>query len=205
MLGYKPDISNLRVFGCPAAVLIQTHLPKLASKINKCLYIGPNQEGEGDRFYNLSTRKIIISRNATFFENVAHPTTNFTGVRVNAGLLPATPADTSTAVVPAGASSAHSASAPVGASAPIVDNRYPLRQRKGTDCFNPSFYNKIMAKAFATATEPQNHNQAINSPDAAFWLAAEKEEINNLLSNKTWDLVELPPNRKAIGVCGFIK
>ena len=56
-----------------------------------------------------------------------------------------------------------------------------------------------MAKAFAAAAEPQNHNQAIKSPNTAQWLAAEKEEINNLLSNKTWDLVELPPNRKAIG------
>ena len=61
MSGHKPDISNLRVFGCPAAVLIQTQLPKLASKINKCLYIGPNHEGESNRFYNLSIRKIIVS------------------------------------------------------------------------------------------------------------------------------------------------
>ena len=61
MLGHKPDISNLHVFGCPATVLIQTQLPKLTSKINKCFYIGLNQEGEGDRFYNLSTHKIIVS------------------------------------------------------------------------------------------------------------------------------------------------
>jgi len=139
---------------------------------------------------------------------MAHPTTNFTGVHVNAGLLPApmaTPADTSTAVVPAGALSAHSASALVGVFTPIVENRYPLQQCKGMDCFDPSFYNKIMTKAFAAAIKPQNHNQAINSPDAAFWLAAEKEEINNLLSNKTWDLVELPPNRKAISMCWVYK
>ena len=98
MSGHKPDISNLHVFRCPAAVLIQTQLLKLASKINKCLYIGLNQEGEGDRFYNLSTRKIIVSWNATFFENVAHPINNFiTGT--NAGLLPAPSAPvTSTAV-----------------------------------------------------------------------------------------------------------
>ena len=36
-------------------------------------------------------------------------------------------------------------------------------------------------------------------------MAAEKEEINNLLSNKTWDLVELPPNCKVIGVCWVYK
>ena len=85
MSGHKPDISNLRVFRCPAAVLIQTQLLKLASKINKCFYIGLNHEGKDDRFYNLSTRKIIVSRNAMFFENVARPTNNFiTGC--NAGL-----------------------------------------------------------------------------------------------------------------------
>ena len=176
-------------------MLIQTQLLKLTSKINKCIYIGLNQEGEDDRFYNLSTRKIIVSRNATFFENVAHPTINFiTGVRVNTRLLPAPTAapETSTAIVPTVCRSAPSVSA--GASTPPTDNRYPLRQHKVTDCFDLIFYNKIMAKAFAVAAEPQNHNQAISSPDAAFWLAAEKEEINNLLSNKTWDLVELPPN-----------
>ena len=136
--------------------------------------------------------------------SLAHPTNNFI-IGTNAGLLPAPSAPvTSTVIVPAGPS-APSAPSSVDAFASTPTHRYPLRQRKVTDHFDPAAHNKIMAKAFAAAAEPQNHNQAIKSPDAAHWLAAEKEEINNLLSNKTWDLVELPPNCKVIGVCWVYK
>ena len=106
-----------------------------------------------------------------------------------------TAAATGTAMVPASAPSAS-----VGGEPPTQQNRYPLRTRKGMDCFDPLYYDRIMAKAFAAAIEPKTHEQAIKSPNSALWLVAEKEEIDNLLSNKTWDLVDLPPGRKAIGV-----
>ena len=36
-------------------------------------------------------------------------------------------------------------------------------------------------------------------PDTIFWKEAVKDEINSLLSNKTWKLVDLPQSCKTIG------
>jgi Reverse transcriptase (RNA-dependent DNA polymerase)/gag-polypeptide of LTR copia-type/GAG-pre-integrase domain/Integrase core domain len=47
--------------------------------------------------------------------------------------------------------------------------------------------------------EPNTYNQAMKSPDAELWRKAAEEEINSLNANGTWDIVPLPPDRKAIG------
>ena len=36
-------------------------------------------------------------------------------------------------------------------------------------------------------------------PDANEWISAATDEITALQNNNTWELVELPPGRKAIG------
>lgn len=46
--------------------------------------------------------------------------------------------------------------------------------------------------------EPQNYQEAISSPQASEWIAAMQDEFNSLLKNKTWELCDLPPDRKAI-------
>lgn len=46
--------------------------------------------------------------------------------------------------------------------------------------------------------EPQTHNQAMQSPQKEEWHAAMTTEYNSLIKNNTWNLVELPKDRKAI-------
>jgi hypothetical protein len=41
--------------------------------------------------------------------------------------------------------------------------------------------------------------EALASPDAIFWKEAVNDEMDSLISNKTWKLVELPPGCKTIG------
>jgi hypothetical protein len=43
--------------------------------------------------------------------------------------------------------------------------------------------------------EPSNFNQAISSPDKDKWLKAMNIELDELIKQRTWDLVDLPPNR----------
>lgn len=52
--------------------------------------------------------------------------------------------------------------------------------------------------AVADSNEPTTVREAIHSPEAAKWSAAMIEEYNALIENGTWELTELPPNRKAI-------
>jgi hypothetical protein len=46
---------------------------------------------------------------------------------------------------------------------------------------------------------PCNHAEAMSSPQSALWKQAEQEEIESLLANGTWDLVQQPAGRVPIG------
>jgi hypothetical protein len=67
--GLKPDIDNLKVWGCKAHVLIPKPLrDKLCSKTWECRFIGYVENGSGYRFYH-SEKGLIESRDAVFLEN----------------------------------------------------------------------------------------------------------------------------------------
>jgi hypothetical protein len=69
MFGIKPDISNLRVFGCTAYVHVKKDQRRgLESHTQKCVFIGYPAEYKAWIFYNPTTRKHIISKDAEFDE-----------------------------------------------------------------------------------------------------------------------------------------
>lgn len=47
--------------------------------------------------------------------------------------------------------------------------------------------------------EPGTYREAVASPNAAKWTEAMEVEMNSILENDTWELVDLPPGRRAIG------
>ena len=49
------------------------------------------------------------------------------------------------------------------------------------------------------AEEPQNINEALNGQYADQWKEAAQNEFNSLIANGTWDLVDLPENKKLVG------
>ena len=51
----------------------------------------------------------------------------------------------------------------------------------------------------ATINEPANIQEAFNSEYSKEWQEATDSEYKSLLENETWELVDLPENRKAIG------
>jgi hypothetical protein len=70
--GKKSDVSHLRMFSCIAYV----HVPdekrsKLDPKAKKCIFIGYSLEQKGYRCFNLSTRKLQVSRDCVFDEMVS--------------------------------------------------------------------------------------------------------------------------------------
>jgi hypothetical protein len=46
--------------------------------------------------------------------------------------------------------------------------------------------------------EPEGYRQAMESLDSEKWQEAMESEMQSLLKNQTWDLVELPPGRKVV-------
>jgi len=54
------------------------------------------------------------------------------------------------------------------------------------------------AKLDSVPTVPKGVHEALNRPDKDKWHAAFTEELNNLTSSGTWELVPVPPGKKAL-------
>ena len=59
--------------------------------------------------------------------------------------------------------------------------------------FGPNYY------VFNIEKNPQNLKETLISPDAIFWKQTVNDEMESLISNKTWKLVDLPLGCKTIG------
>ena len=71
--GQKPDLSNLRVFGCVSYSHIPNELrKKLDPKANKCVFMGYPEGTKGYKLYNLNTKRFSVSRSVLFCEEEFH-------------------------------------------------------------------------------------------------------------------------------------
>ena len=52
--------------------------------------------------------------------------------------------------------------------------------------------------SFLTEDEPQTYKEAMSSPEAPLWKEAINSEVESILHNHTWELVDLPPGNKII-------
>ena len=69
----KPDVSNLRVFGCICQVFIPDELrKKLEPKSYKAIFVGYPDDTKGYKVYNISSGKYSRSNNVWFSEGVFH-------------------------------------------------------------------------------------------------------------------------------------
>ncbi|CAM8878136.1 unnamed protein product [Rhodiola kirilowii] len=64
--------------------------------------------------------------------------------------------------------------------------------------------NNVVAFAFNTAAEmsdnePTSYQQAISSVDKELWIQAMNEEMDSILKNENWDLVDKPKGQKLVG------
>ena len=47
--------------------------------------------------------------------------------------------------------------------------------------------------------DPNTYSETMASRDAAFWRVVVNDEMDSMLSNNTWVLVDLPPSSNTIG------
>ncbi|MCI48733.1 gag-pol polyprotein, partial [Trifolium medium] len=52
---------------------------------------------------------------------------------------------------------------------------------------------------FIVDGDPLTYSEAISSPDGPFWKEAINNEIHSIVSNHTWEIVDLPQGAKPIG------
>jgi hypothetical protein len=201
--GKKVNLSFLKVFGCVSYVHIDANArSKLEAKSNKCFFIGYGDEEYGYRFWDAQNQKVVRSRNVIFNEQVLYkdhdrteqvasvPETEKEKVVVDLGELSEGSVLESTQeeeeeVIP---------QVEVEQSTPTAAVRKSSRVSKPTQRFSPSL-NYIL---LTDAGEPEYYEEALQSESSIKWELAMKDEMNSLLTNKTWELSELPDGKKAL-------
>ena len=179
--GMKPSYKYLRVWGCLAKVAVPP--PKkvrIGPKTIDCIFIGYAHNSAAYRFLvyesnipDIHQNKIMESRNASFFEDV----------------------------FPYGFKEKPSSSKRV------LETIHESSQDKDTDgeveprsskrartekSFGPDFLTYMLEG------EAQTYKEAVNSTESLMWKEAIKSEIDSILHNHTWELVDLPSGCKPL-------
>ncbi|KAD5507540.1 hypothetical protein E3N88_15243 [Mikania micrantha] len=181
-MGRKPSYKYLKVWGCLAKVVVPPpKVQRIGPKTVDCVFIGYAHHSSAYRFLvydsknpEIQKNTIMESRNASFFEEV------FPCLKKE---LP-------------------SSSTPVDEivhdedqeqlEAKEVEPRRSKRQRIEKS-FGPDFL------TYMVEGESQTHRDAVTSSEGPQWKEAIKNEIDSILQNHTWELVDLPPGCKPLG------
>lgn len=210
--GQQPDVSMLRVFGCPAFVRVPAHQRnKLQPTAVKGIFVG--YEPGLTAYRVLVNNKMLASRDVIFDEqpSIPDPDDEMPAMESECdsdteddamppALSPAPPG--SPAAAPAGHPSPAAAPTatppdPALPKAAATTPRYPRRERQFPDFFKPALASSI-AFAAGFIPEPSTFSEAMHSEHAEQWQRAADEEMESLMTNNTWELVDLPPGCKAI-------
>ena len=177
--GRLPSYKMIKVWGCLAKVLIP--LPKrtkLGPKTIDCIFIGFAHASAAYRFlvyksevHDIHVNTILESIDAEFFEHIFPYKENKT-------------------------SSSNKRIRDEPSTSKVQEQN--LEPRRGSRIkipknFGPDFI------SFITIGEPQTYKESVASPEAPLWKEAINSEVESILQNHTWELVDLPPGNKLIG------
>ena len=71
--GKKPEVSHLRIFGCPVYIhILKEKRAKLDPSGKKGIFVGYSESSKAYRIYFLGFKKIDISRDVTFDEDLSY-------------------------------------------------------------------------------------------------------------------------------------
>ena len=198
----KPNLSYLKVWGCRAIVrLPEPKIKKLGQKAVECIFLGYAENSKGYRFLVtepnefIEINTVIESRNAVFYENrftsISRTINNKTIVE-----LPLGP---------------HVNKRDDESESSMLRRSKRVRIEKS---FGPDFiiylvegtrdsHSRQIVVTPSIESDPLTFGDAMKSQDVAFWKEAINDEMDSIIGNKTWKLVDLPPGSNPIG-CKWI-
>ena len=204
----KPDLSNLRVFGCVAYALVPAaKRKKFANRTGKMRFLGYYKGHRGYKLMEKGSNRVFYRADVTFDEN------NF---RLTA-VKPAERRDEAPTVEVEVRSSGSRASLPAEVPVeqpidvparqredpeavatprerepePVAEDSRPIRDRKQVMRYRVeeqiNVAEEVIASALCAAEteEPKNMNQARKRPDAKKWMKAAQDEMDSLLTDQT--------------------
>jgi hypothetical protein len=175
--GRKPNLEYLKVWGCLAKVMLpEPKKRKLGSRICECVFIG--------YACNSSCYRFLVIKSDVLDSNIIFESKNAIFFEL---VFPMKEKE-------------KTLYKPIDATNKLVNDVHEIRRSKLARK-EKSFGNDFIA--YIVEDEPVNYNDAIKSIDGSFWLEAINDELDSIMSNHTWELVELPPKIKPIG-CKWI-
>uniref|UniRef100_A0A2N9J0X6 Integrase catalytic domain-containing protein n=1 Tax=Fagus sylvatica TaxID=28930 RepID=A0A2N9J0X6_FAGSY len=226
LYGTPASYSSLRVFGCACFVLLQPHEhSKLEPRSRLCCFLGYGIEHKGYRCWDPISQRLRISRHVVFWEHtmfnsLSKFTTCFTPsffTNPSLPLFPISPADSpasplapplavdpvldQTPDLPLAAPPADSPASPQQLAPPVdpVTDQTPLLPLRRSDRVRapPAHLRDYSCfSAVLSLHEPHTYREACTNP---LWQQVMTEELQALEKTHTWDLVDLPPGKSAIG------
>ncbi|CAL5340443.1 unnamed protein product [Camellia sinensis] len=196
--GTKPSVSHLRVFGCIAYALVNSQFRhKLDEKSEKCIFIGYCTQSKAYRLYNPLSGKFLIRRDVVFDENASW---DWRGsdekmqqqVPMSIGISP----NESQVPIPTSSSgsSMASPSSPTRDFSPTLeessDETPPRKFRSLRDIYESCQF-------ALTVSDPMTYGEAATKEE---WQRAMVEELAAIEKNRTWEMMDLPEGKNAIGL-----
>ena len=190
------------MFGCAAYI----HVPKAARhkldcKARKCVLLGYGANQKGYRLYDIERMKVIHSRDVVFDETSMPGIQKESAVKyVELEINEESSVGTSTHETSGSVSDMATAEGQLSEESLPVNSGSEVALRRSTrNKQQPDRYGHSVSVAFTEHTDPSSVSEARSAPDRLEWENAMETEMRSLLSNKVWELVEPPPNRKIVG------
>ena len=192
--GRKPSVNHLRVFGS----ICYAHIPKkLRSKLDetseKCVFMGYSSQTKGYRLYNLQKQKMIVCKDVLFSENLAWDWNQGSVLKKKVPenvVQDEQDVPEELEINPPQQSPPHSPQqpSPADSEAQSTPSSTPIRLRS---------LNEVYESCNACLFEPERFEEAVKEDE---WRSAMQEEINVIVKNNTWELVDKPDNKDVIGL-----
>lgn len=211
--GLKPDISHIRVFGCLAHMRTPgNQMQKLDDRSVPVINLGKEPGTKGYRLYDSSSCKIYISRDVRFEEEKGWPwiiekesesqqqesfvvLDDFSTETENLEQFHQQQSDDTEGET----ATPRSPSSEMNSDAERYDDSVtPKRFRSLTDIYNATEEIELEDELMLMGiNEPSAYKHAVKDH---VWRQAMKSEMESIEKNGTWELTELPPGHKVIGL-----
>ena len=214
--GRKPDLSDLKIFGCSAFRFLEVGVKKLDSKAIKENFVGYGRTHDSYYLYNPVTGKISHSRNVSFNKN------EFLGFgssfSEDCEFLPEHKSSSDVEVESSKPlkSVAENDDSRTQEISPVPGLRLQIQiltfMRNSEHvavtmlellsvmvCPIDNSENVSFVECFSYEEVPNSLEEVKRSQSRDEWLEAMSKEVNSLADNKTWKICELPAHKKCLG------
>ncbi|GJY37100.1 ribonuclease H-like domain-containing protein [Tanacetum coccineum] len=187
----KPNLSKLRVFGCLCFATVLNNHDKLGSRSEKCIMMGYSSVKKGYRLYSLDKHQFIYSRDVKFFETVfPFKDSNLNNSGIDADISDHFHATQDEQVT-------------------TLEENIMSKGNKDINPVTNSQGTQNLRRSSRQSVFPKNYNDFVVESKVKYGLEKfvvapnvrskedDEMEMEASLRNDTWDLVDLPKDRKA--------